>query len=177
MSDPSAVETPAPTFLSEQLQHLTETLAGTHTQEQVFAAALTPTLAALNAVASAVLLLDSKTQCLLVAAFQGQDPQTVWQNNTPFSPETPAGDVLRTRQAMYFEHAEALKTAYPHLAVQPAGIASVATTVLPLLLEGQAPGVLTLDFQAPHTFTPEERHFLAILAAQTSLALDRAQIL
>jgi len=162
--------------LSDDLQRLTEALATGHTQDEVLSAALQPAMEALNAVAGAILLLHPETHCLSVAALQGHDAQTVWQDG-PLSPETPAGDVIATRHPLYFEHAGALKAAYPQLEAHTGGIASVATGILPLLLEGQPLGVLILDFREPHTFTPQERRFLPTLASQTSVALGRVQLL
>jgi len=122
------------------------------------------------------LLLDQETQTLSVAAIRGTQEQTVWQDG-PLHPGTPVGDALLDRRPLYFEHAEALKSACPQLEEQTGGLAAVATTVQPLVLEGQPLGVLTLDFKEPHTFTLEERRFLTNLASQSALAISRAQLI
>lgn len=163
-------------LLVEQLQQLTQALAATHTQVQVLDATLAPAIQALSAVSGAILLLDPDTQCLTIAAMRGHAGQTLWQDG-PLTPQTPAGDALMNRHPLYFEHAGALTSAYPHLEEHTGGIAAVATAVLPLLLEGQGLGVLILDFREPHTFTAEERQFLPSLAGQCSIALGRAQLI
>jgi len=173
MSEPSSA---VGVSLVDHLQQLTETLATTHTQQDVLDAALQPAMSALGALAGAILLLDPVTQFLSVAAVQGSQAKTIWQDG-PLSHETPAGDVLLKKEPLYFEHAGALKAAYPHLEEQTGGIAAVATTVQPFLLEGQPLGVLILDFKDPHLFTAEEKLFLPSLVAQCSVALDRAQLI
>lgn len=173
MSDGSVLSS---LLLADHLQHLTETLAATQTQEDVLAVALAPAMTALHAVAGAVLLPDEKTHRLVVVAFQGLKAQTVWQDG-PLTQDTPARDVLTSGTPLYFEHADMLKTAYPQLEAVTGGVTAVATAVLPLKLGGQPLGVLILDFKEPHIFTSDERRFLQTLGAQCSLALDRAALI
>ncbi|WP_161883473.1 ATP-binding protein [Deinococcus alpinitundrae] len=45
-----------------------------------------------------------------------------------------------------------------------------------MFLDGQALGVIVLDFNEPHDFIPAERRFLKILSAQCAVALGRAQL-
>ncbi|KQR04125.1 GAF domain-containing protein [Deinococcus sp. Leaf326] len=163
-------------LLADHLQRLTEGLAAAQTQDDVLTAALSPAMNALNALAGAFLLLDPQRQWLSVAALQGSQPQTVWQDG-PLTQETPAGDALTSGQALYFEHAGALKATYPELEQHTGGVTAVATVILPLRLGERALGVLILDFREPHEFTLEERRFLTILAAQSSVALDRVRLI
>ena len=163
-------------LLADYLQQLTETLAAARTQEGVLAAALAPAMTALDAVAGAVLLLDAQTRCLAVAALQGSQAQTVWQDG-PLDQDTPAADALTSGKALYYEHAGTLKAAYPELEEATGGVTAVATAVLPLRLDGRALGVLILDFREPHEFTPDERRFLQTLATQSSVALDRVRLI
>ncbi|WP_288481608.1 GAF domain-containing protein [uncultured Deinococcus sp.] len=164
------------TELAEQLQHLTGQLAATHTQSEVLSAALAPAIGALNALSGALLLLDGQGQTLSIAAVQGDQGKTVWQDG-PLTPATPAGDAVLSRRPLYFEHAGTLTQAYPELEEHTGGLAAVATAILPLLLGEEVLGVLILDFREPHTFTDDERRFLSTLAAQTSVALDRSRLI
>ena len=50
------------------------------------------------------------------------------------------------RQALYFEHAGALKAAYPEVEGRTGGVAAVANAVLPMFLDQQPLGVIVLDF-------------------------------
>jgi len=161
--------------LVDYLQQLTEALAATHTQEEVLTAALGPAIKSLGALSGAVLLLDANRQ-LKVAARQGHDDQTVWRDGL-VTPELPSGDAILRREALYFEHPGDMTAAYPQLEKNTGGVAAVASALLPLLLDSRALGVLILDFKAPHPYTKDERRFLLILTAQTSVALDRAQMI
>ncbi|UQN10749.1 ATP-binding protein [Deinococcus sp. QL22] len=171
MSDPAR---PAPgDSLSERLQSVTESLAAAATPVAVFHIVLHPALEALGAIAG-VVLLQQDGHGLHVAAMQGyaEGEQTLWQDGT-FEVFSPIQDCLEQRAALYFEHQEALLAAYPQLITPPIGVTVVATAVVPVLLIDQTLGVIVLVFSEPHEFTPEERRFLRILAAQSALALDR----
>ncbi|GGR19307.1 hypothetical protein GCM10008957_34770 [Deinococcus ruber] len=151
-----------------------QALAAARTQAEMLDATLRPAIEALGALAGAVLLIDEDAQSLRMAGHVGYDPGTltIWQDG-PIDDAVPAADVLRTRQARYFEHAGALNAAYPELEARTGAVPAVASAVLPLFLDGRPLGSLVLDFREPHVFTPDERAFLRTLAAHCILALDR----
>lgn len=161
--------------LTAQLIGAIQALAAAHTQAEVVTATLEPALRALGAKASALLLVDDEGTALQVAGHLGHDPGTLtlWQDG-PINGQVPAADVLRAGQALYFEHAGALKAAYPALEDRTGPVSSVASAVLPMFLAGHPLGSLVLDFTEPHIFSEEEKYFLRTLAAQCSVALDRA---
>ncbi|GGR40065.1 GAF domain-containing protein [Deinococcus ruber] len=177
MSDLSAVETPAPTSLSEHLQQVTEAIAATHTQAEVLRIVLHPALAALNAIAGAVLLIDPTGTLLQLAATEGHEAgaQTIWQGG-PLDGNVPAGAALEQQRPMFFEHQGALVQAYPELETRTGAVAPVASAVLPMFLDRRPLGTIILDFKEPHTFTAEEQRFLQTLAAQCSVALGRVRV-
>jgi signal transduction histidine kinase len=164
--------------LAEHLQDVTEALAAARTQAEVLEVVLRPALQALGAVGGAVLLVDESSQYLRMAAHQGYVPgvRTLWQDGL-VEDQGPAADVLRTHEALYFEHAGELKVVYPDLELQTGAVAAVAIAVLPMFLDGRPLGSLVLDFKEPHTFTPQERRFLRTLASQCAVALGRADSL
>ena len=161
-------------LLSERLQEVTEALAATRHPEQVFEIILSPALMALGGIAGRVLLVEGDQ--LRVAAQQGHDAaSSIWQDGA-LSEQTPATAVVRTGQALFFDHAGALTAAYPELEARTGGTAAVASAVLPMMEGGLCLGVIVLDFRAPHDFVPPEVRFLRTLAAQGALALDRARL-
>ena len=164
--------------LHEHLQAVTEALAAARTQAEVLDVVLKPALQALRALAGGVLLVGEDGRALQMAAHQGYAPgvQTIWQEG-PLDDQVPAADVLRTREALYFEHVGELQVVYPELEARTGALAAVATAVLPMFLDGHPLGTLVLDFKEPHTFTPEERRFLRTLASQCAVALGRADAL
>jgi len=161
--------------LTVQLIHATQALAAAQTQTEVLTAVLEPALRALGAIAGAVLLVDEQGQSLRMARHIGYDPGTltIWQDG-PLDHRVPAADVLWLGHALYFEHAGALKASYPDLEERTGAVAAVATAVLPMFLDGHPLGSLVLDFHEPHAFTAGEKYFLRTLAAQCTIALDRA---
>ncbi|MGY2893210.1 GAF domain-containing protein [Deinococcus sp. UYEF24] len=164
--------------LAEHLQDVTEALAAARTQAEVLSVVLKPALQALGAVSGAVLLVSETGRHLRLVAHQGYVPgtKTLWQDSL-IEDQGPAADVLRTREALYFEYAGELKVVYPDLEAQTGVVAATATAVLPMFLDGRPLGSLVLDFKEPHTFTLEERRFLRTLASQCAVALGRADSL
>jgi signal transduction histidine kinase len=164
------------TPLADSLQEITEALAATGTQREVIEIILTPAVQALGAVAGTVLLVDQTDQQLKIAGSQGYEDVTLtlWQEG-PIEDHLLISDILRMKEALYFEDAGALKDAYPDLEARTGGRLPVANATLPMFLEGQPLGIIVLDFKEPHSFTPAERRFLKILSAQCAVALGRME--
>ncbi|WP_407571755.1 GAF domain-containing protein [Deinococcus altitudinis] len=162
--------------LSAYIQEITEALAATTTQREVIEIVLTPAVKAIGASAGIVLSVDETDQQLKIAGSQGYEdgPPTLWQEG-PIDDNVLIADILRMKEARYFEDAGALKAAYPELERRTDGLLPVANATLPMFLDGQPLGVIVLDFIEPHLFTPAERRFLKILSAQCAIALGRAQ--
>ncbi|WP_161883492.1 ATP-binding protein [Deinococcus alpinitundrae] len=160
------------------MQEITEALAATHTERDVIEIVLTPAVQALGAVAGIVLRIDHTDQQMKIAGSQGYEDvtRTIWQEG-PIEDHQLIADILHMHQAMYFEHAGALKAAYPELESRTGGRAAIANAALPMFLDGQPLGVIVLDFTEPHYFTAAERRFLTILANQCAVALGRVEAL
>jgi len=160
--------------LAERLQEITEALAATNTQQEVVEIVLTPAIRSLGAIAGVVLLVDQADQQLKIAGSQGYTvgASTLWKGG-PVGDHQLISDILHMREASYFEHVGALRAAYPDLEHLIGALASVANAVIPMFLDNRPLGVIVLDFKEPHHFTPAERRFLRILAAQCAVALGR----
>ncbi|MGY2897063.1 GAF domain-containing protein [Deinococcus sp. UYEF24] len=172
------LEASSPGTLNGHLHDVMEALAGTRTQTETLEVVLRPALQALGAIGGAVLLVDATGLSLRLAARQGYVPGAliIWQDGSVEDPG-PVADVLRTREALYFEHADKLIGLYPELEARTGAVAAVAIAVLPMVLDDRPIGSLVLDFREPHTFTLEERRFLRTLASHCAIALDRADSL
>ncbi|WP_157448870.1 ATP-binding protein [Deinococcus peraridilitoris] len=164
-------------LLGDRLQEVTAALASAKSENEVLRVVLEPALRSLQAVAGAVLLLDREHSMLRLSASSGYEKggSTIWQDG-PLSAELPATHALQWGQALFFEHAEALHHAYPNLEQLTGARGPVASAVVPMLLEGQALGVIVLDFREPHVFTPPERRFLLTLASQCAIAFERLML-
>ena len=162
--------------LADYLQGITEALAATTTEQEVIEIVLTPAVQAVGAVAGIVLLVNRPDQQLTIAGSQGYEDgvPTLWQADSA-QDHVLIADLLRLREAQYFEHVGALEAAYPELARRTGGRTVVANAALPMFLDNRPLGVIVLDFTEPHHFPPAEQRFLTILAAQCAIALGRAE--
>ncbi|MFB9991363.1 ATP-binding protein [Deinococcus oregonensis] len=158
--------------LSQRLQSVMEALAATSTQADVLPVVLRPARQAVGAVAAAIWLVDDAGEQLKRAAAEGQ----TLQQDGPLDASLPAGEALKRREGLFFEHQGALVQAHPESEVRTGQVTAVATAVLPMFLDGQPLGTLVLDFQEPHHFTEAEIRFLRTLAAQCAVALGRARL-
>ncbi|WP_161883530.1 GAF domain-containing protein [Deinococcus alpinitundrae] len=176
ISPPGGTDSESLSTLTDYIQEITEALAATSTQRGVLEIVLTPAVEALGAVAGIVLLVDQNDQQMKIAGSQGYEDitRTIWQEGS-LSDNQLITDILRMRQALYFEHAGALKAAYPEIESRTGGVTAAANAVLPMFLDEQPLGVIVLDFSQPHEFTPAEQRFLTILSNQCAVALGRAQ--
>ena len=158
-----------------QLQQVTGALADTRTSADVFRIVLGPLL---GAISSTLLLLDTEGQHMDQVESWGLDQMgpSPWQTFS-LDAQSPATEVLRTGQPLFFEQGGELVLAYPDLEAATGGTAAVASAILPMLLDGRPLGTHILDFQEPHHFTAEERQFLLTLASQVAIALGRVRLL
>ncbi|MFC4637945.1 sensor histidine kinase [Deinococcus hohokamensis] len=168
-------EPQARTLFSDELLAVGQALNPIQPQEVVTDIILRPAISSLGAVAGAVLLINAQGDRLELITRQGyeQDAMTIWQDG-PLDRHIPAIDAIERQQPLFFEDSNHLKQLYPQLEAETGALSPVATAVLPILLGGQALGVLVLDFREPHRFTPAERQFLITLAFQCAAALDRS---
>ncbi|ULH17613.1 GAF domain-containing protein (plasmid) [Deinococcus sp. KNUC1210] len=175
MSEPSAVDPTAGRSLSQELQLMTEALAATRSQDEIFQIIQNAALRVLKATGGAVLLLGDAGSTLNVAASQGwAGNESIWQQ-VPSDLSTPAGVALMSKQALYFERQSVLLETYPQLVERSDASTPAACAVLPMYLDEQPLGVLIVEFQEPHAFPRVERRFLPILAAQCAVAIGRAR--
>ncbi|GGK35148.1 hypothetical protein GCM10008955_31340 [Deinococcus malanensis] len=163
------------TLFSDELLAVGRALNPVQPQEVVTDIILRPAISSLGAVAGAVLLINAQRDRLNLITRQGyeQNAKTIWQDG-PLDRHIPAIDAIERREPLFFEDSDELKRLYPQLEEETGAISPVASAVLPILIDGHALGVLVLDFREPHVFTPAEQQFLATLALQCAVALDRS---
>lgn len=103
---------------------------------------------ALGATAGIVLLVDDTDQQIKMGGSQGYEDgaPTLWQEGK-VADHVLIADILRMKEARYFEDAGELKAAYPELESRTGPLAVVANATLPMFLDDRPLGVIVLDFK------------------------------
>ena len=157
-----------------RLYDLSTALARAATHEAVANAVLEQGVAALGASGGGVLLAADADR-LVVPGTIGYDQHLVGKlRDESAQAELPAAVALRTGQPVWIESREERDTRFPELTTMERG--TVSTCAVPLILGDQRLGALRFSFPQPRLFDEDERRFVMALAAQTSQALDRAQL-
>ncbi|AFZ67089.1 GAF domain-containing protein [Deinococcus peraridilitoris] len=165
----------APTIFSDELHTVARALSPIQPQREISEIILRPAISSLGAIAGAVLLINAAQDKLELIARQGYEQQhkTIWQDG-PLDRHIPAIHAIQGQEALFFEDSETLKAEYPQLEQETGAFSPLGCAVLPIVLDGQALGVLVLDFREPHQFSGAEQQFLKTLAVQCAVALDRS---
>ncbi len=124
---------------------------------------------ALRAPISTIALLDRATGQLRYAALRGLPLETA---NMSFRETGMAMTVVRTRQPRFVEDIQRAENINP--ITRTWNFRSVAC--LPIEHADQCMGVLYVNYDEPHQFTPIEKDMLAIFAHQTAIALENARL-
>lgn len=160
-----------------RLQAVTAALSESLTPVQVAEVIAHQTMAVVNGVAVLVALVTPQKDELEVIHFLGDkiDITTEWRR-FPLTVATPLTDAVRTKQPLWEETLEERIARYPHLAERYAQVSYPAWISLPLIVEGQAVGGMTISFaELPH-LEPDDRAFMLSLAQQCAQAIARAQL-
>ncbi|MDA0162793.1 SpoIIE family protein phosphatase [Solirubrobacter ginsenosidimutans] len=160
----------------ERLQDATSALASAVTVSDVAAVAIEQARGALDAEAAVLLLLDADRYELEIVSDQGLDDgaRGRW-GRLSLAERMPATDAARTATAIFISAEATLLERYPGLAGTPYPRAG-AYASLPLVAYGRTLGVLSLGYARPIEFDADERGLLNALAAQTAIAIARAQL-
>lgn len=94
----------------------------------------------------------------------------------PLTAAFPACDAVRTRRAVWLESAAETDRAYPALLPLRDGLAEGAWVSVPLLVRGEAVGVLGLGLGVARRFDADERAFVVALADPCALAMERTRL-
>ncbi|MEG4349285.1 PAS domain S-box protein [Microcoleus sp. LAD1_D3] len=88
----------------------------------------------------------------------------------------PLAEAVRTGQPVWLETIENRIARYPDLAQAYAKVGSKAWISVPLLIEGQAVGGLSLSFSTVPQLSESDRAFILALAQQSAQSIDRARL-
>jgi PAS domain S-box-containing protein len=97
----------------------------------------------------------------------------------PLAADIPLATAARTGLPVYLESFAEYMERFPSSAqrVGDAAPPDFATACLPMISEGRAIGGIAFTYPHAHSWQPDERTFLEVLAAQCAQAIDRARLL
>lgn len=93
----------------------------------------------------------------------------------PLQASLPFADAMRLGVPLFFEDSAALMSHYPHLRDGRVE-GDEALSVVPLVVEGRALGIVALIYSEPHKVTDDDRDELLAWAGACGQALDRAYL-
>jgi PAS domain S-box-containing protein len=159
-----------------RLYTITTLLSTALTASEVANVVVTQGYAALGAVAAFIALLDDDGRSLHITQTVGyrQEDIAPWQQFS-MNAETPATNAIRTRSLVLLESPEQWYERYPGLGDESTSSFG-AWAAIPLLGQDKALGVMVLSFDAPQTFSADDRAFMLALAQQFGQALERARL-
>ncbi|HEY9696265.1 MAG TPA: PAS domain-containing protein [Trichocoleus sp.] len=160
-----------------RLQAVTAALSESLTPIQVAEVIAQQTSAVVNAASVLVALVTPQKDELEIihSLGDGVDLAPEWQR-FPLSTATPLTDAIRAGQPIWEETLEDRINRYPHLAKNYAQAKYPAWISLPLMLEGQAVGGVSVTFAQLPQLEPDDRAFMLALAQQCAQAIVRAQL-
>ena len=158
-----------------RLQRVAELLAEAVTPQQVLDAILTDGVRAAEAHAGAIGVLDEEGETIELLAQHGYSPEVMagWASFSLDAP-LPMSDVVRSGEPLFITSLAERNRLYPALASQ--GRDGHALVVLPLAVEGEVFGGLSLSFDRDIDFEPERRELKIAFARQAAQALARSRL-
>ena len=159
------------------LQAVTAALAGTATREGVAEAALRHGLAVTGAAAGALGVLVDGGRGIERLAMIGYPPAIEdATRHVVLGDLGPIADAAHYGESIWLESSAALFTRYPHLATISERRGYGATVAVPLTVEGQVIGVLSLRYAEDRPLDAAVRDLIIAIAGQAAQALERARL-
>ncbi len=163
--------------LLERLQRVTASLARALTTDQVAEVIVTQGVTTLRASTGMLGCLSDEGSEIVIVRSTGFPTEVIAPvRRIPLTAPAPATEVARTRKSLWIESPEELARRFPEGTEFPGVAFSKAWAVIPLVVNEQILGVLSLSFRTPRTFQASERAYTETLAQQWAQALDRARL-
>jgi len=159
---------------SARLQHVTASLAGAISTEDVAKVAVSQGTEAIEASGGALLVPGTGGRLEVLAQMNYTEPLLERLRTGGIEARLPAAKALRTGEPVWLESPEQRDEMFPELCQVEPDTASVCA--IPLVVAGRTLGALRLSFASPHLFDDEERAFVLAFSAQIGQALERAEL-
>ena len=146
------------------------------TSAQVAQVIIEQGMSALGASCGLVAVLNQDASELEIIQAIGYEHVGDFQRSFSIHAPYPLAEAVRTGQPVWLETIENRIARYPHLAQAYAKAGSKAWISVPLLIEGQAVGGLSLSFSTVPQLSESDRAFVLALAQQSAQSIDRARL-
>jgi len=146
------------------------------TSAQVAQVIIAQGMSALGASCGLVAVLNQDASELEIIQAIGYEHLADFQRSFSIHAPFPLAEAVRTGQPIWLETIENRIARYPHLAQAYAKAGSQAWISVPLLIEGQAVGGLSLSFSTVPQLYESDRAFVLALAQQSAQSIDRARL-
>ncbi|MBD2006313.1 MULTISPECIES: hybrid sensor histidine kinase/response regulator [Cyanophyceae] len=159
-----------------RLLALMTALSESLTSAQVAQVIIEQGMSALGASSGLVAVLNQDASELEIIQGIGYEHVGEFQRSFSIHAPYPLAEAVRTGQPVWEETIENRIARYPHLAQAYAKAGSQAWISVPLLIEGQAVGGLSLSFSTVPRLSESDRAFVVALAQQSAQSIDRARL-
>ena len=146
------------------------------TSAQVAKVIIEQGMSALGASCGLVAVLNQDASELEIIQAIGYEHVGEFQRSFSIHAPYPLAEAVRTGQPAWLETIENRIARYPDLAEAYAKVGSKAWISVPLLIEGQAVGGLSLSFSTVPQLSESDRGFVLALAQQSAQSIDRARL-
>jgi PAS domain S-box-containing protein len=160
-----------------RLQAVTAALSEARTPAEVADVVIREGFTSLGAVAGWLMELDAAGEMLEVLRSAGYPDDVVARFHAfPVDAPVPLADAVRTGEPVFLESPAERARRYPALSRDFDGLGYGAWVSVPLVAEGRPTGGIGLTVPTPRVFDAEQREFVAALARQCAMALERARL-
>ncbi|GAA4102854.1 SpoIIE family protein phosphatase [Actinomadura miaoliensis] len=157
------------------IDQLTRALTEAVTTQNVVSAVAESVLPAFHA--SGLLICEVQDGRMLITGAAGYSQEFIDRlSGSPFPPDSPFGQALRTRVPLFFASAKEIVARYPGVAGYPMAEDKDARAFLPLIASGRVIGTGVLSFAGSRHLSREERTLLTALSGLIAQALERARL-
>lgn len=146
------------------------------TSAQVAEVIIEQGMSALGASCGLIAVLNQDASELEIIQAIGYEHVGDFQRSFSIHAPYPLAEAVRTGQPVWVETIENRIARYPHLAQAYAKVGAKAWISVPLLIEGQAVGGLSLSFSMVPQLSESDRAFVLALAQQSAQSIDRARL-
>jgi len=146
------------------------------TSAQVAQVIIEQAMSALGASCGLVAVLNQDASELEIIQAIGYEHVGEFQRSFSINARYPLAEAVRSGQPVWLETIENRIARYPDLAEAYAKVGSKAWISVPLLIEGQAVGGLSLSFSTVPRLSESDQAFVLALAQQSAQSIDRARL-